>query len=1164
METEDSLLDDTPPKRSRFNLTTWALMHHQLVRYLMITLLVAGAYAYTRLGQAEDPDFTWRVMLVKAYWPGATVREVEEQVTERLEKKLQEAPHVDFIESYTKPGETTLFINLREDTPSGGNAESFYQIRKKLGDMKKDLPEGVQGPYANDEFGDTFGSIYAFTGDGYSYAELRKYVDKVRLELLRVNDVAKVNLIGEQPEKIYIEFDNEKLFTAGIDPQAIINALRQQNAIPAPASIETSSDSVSTRISGDFRSVESIREMGIQAGGHTFRLGDVARVQRGYEDPPTFKMRYMGQEAIGLEVSMRQRGDIIRLGESLQQAMARIQADLPLGIEVHQVADQPAVVDHAVDLFMQSLLEAVLIVLAVSFLALGLRAGLVVALSIPLVLSITFIMMWAFGIDLQRVSLGALIISLGLLVDDAMIAVEMMVVRLDRGWQSLKAASYAYTSTAFPMLTGTLVTAAGFMPVGLAKSGAGEYTFSIFAVVTIALLSSWIVAVIFTPYLGFLLLKPRRAKEDRDLYRTPFYNAFRRLVTWCVDWRKTVILLTTAVFFFSLWGFKFVEQQFFPVSDRNEVVVDLWLPEGSTYQATEAEVQRFERRLNGDARITQYTSYVGRGIPHFFFASMGEQRHSNYGAVVITARNNAERDALFHEVWQWLQSDFPNVKGHVSRFENGPPTGYPVQFRVLGEDPAVLRGIADRMAEIMRNHPKTRDIYADWNEIIKTVQLKVDQDKARALGVSSQELGNAINAMLNGQPVTQFREGDQLIDVVVRAGDVDRTRLDALEGLGIRTASGKHVPLAQLVSVRYGFEEGKSWHRNGETQITVKADIADDVQAPEVTMDLQAQMDALEKTLPSGYHIDTGGAYEGNIKSQASITEVFPIMIVTIITLLMLQLQKFNGALRVMLSAPLGIVGVTWALLLFDAPFGFVALLGVVALAGIIMRNSVILVEQIERLMEQSQHPRRAVIEAAVRRLRPILLTAAATILAMIPLMQSTFWRPMAIAMMGGAFVATLLTLIFEPAMYAAWFRIRPAEPIKAKARLDQISGANAMLRAAENGNADTCSILLQHGDSPDAADSEGNSALMLAAQNGHLEVCKVLVAAGANVNLAKTKGTTALMRATMNGHDEVCRLLLAAGANVNARAGNISALDIAQRRGYASVAELLMAAGAD
>jgi len=1153
-------------KNRRFNLTTWALMHHRLVRYMMAMVLIAGAYAYTRLGQAEDPSFTWRLMVVEAHWPGATVRDVEQQVTSRLEKKLQEAPYVDFIESYTKPGVATLYINLREDTPRKGDEDAFYQIRKKIGDIKKDLPQGVIGPFAKDEIGDTYGSIYAFTGDGYTYAELRQYVEKVRLELLRVKDVSKVNLIGEQPEKIYIEFDNEKLFTAGIDPQVIINTLRQQNTLPAPASIETSSDLVYTRISGDFRSVKSISEMGIQSGGNSFRLGDVATVTRGYEDPPTFKMRYMGEDAIGLELAMRPQGDIIELGAALKTSIERIKRDLPAGIEVHQVADQPAVVEHAVDLFMKALVEALVIVLGVSFLALGLRAGLVVALSIPLVLSITFVLMWAFNIDLQRVSLGALIISLGLLVDDAMIAVEMMIVRMEHGWHSLKAASYAYTSTAFPMLTGTLITAAAFMPVGFAKSAAGEYTFSIFAVVAIAVVSSWFVAVIFTPYLGFLLLKPRHAKETRDLYRTPFYRAFRRLVTWCVDWRKTVLLLTFMVFAVSMWAFKFVEQQYFPTSDRNEILVGLWLPEGASFQAMEREVDAIESLLKKDERIVHYVSYVGGGIPHFFIAAFGEQRHVNYAAIVLSARDNQERDALYHEIKTWLPKEFSHIRASVARFENGPPVVSPIQFRVLGEDPAVLRDIADKMAEIMRSHPKTRDIYAPWNEIIKTVKLDVDQDKARVLGVSSQDLGNVINAMLNGQAVTEFREGDQLIEVIVRAGDVDRTRLNSLEGLGVRTVSGQHVPLSQLVTIKYGFEIGKSWHRNGEAEVTVNADIFDDVQALDVTASLQPQMDALAKTLPLGYRIETGGVYEANLKSQDSIAAVIPLMVVLIVTLLMIQLQRFSGALRVLVSAPLGVVGVTWALLLFRAPFGFVALLGVVALAGIIIRNSVILVEQIERLMEQSQHPRRAVIEAAVRRLRPILLTAAATILAMIPLMQSTFWRPMAIAMMGGIFVATLLTLVFEPAMYAAWFRIRPADAVDAKASYKNDSQDNTLLHAAESGDEALLSSLLATRDrpNPDTVDLEGNSALMLAAQNGHLGVCEQLLKAGANVNMAKATGkTTALMRAAMNGHHDICKLLISAGANVDAKAGNISALDIAQRRGYDDVVETLLAAGA-
>ena len=774
--------------------------------------------------------------------------------------------------------------------------------------------------------------------------------------------------------------------------------------------------------------------------------------------------------------------------------------------------------------------------------------------------------MWAFGIDLQRVSLGALIISLGLLVDDAMIAVEMMTVRMEQGWHSLKAASFAYTSTAFPMLTGTLITAVAFMPVGFAKSSAGEYTFSIFAVVAIAVISSWFVAVIFTPYLGFLLLKPQHAKERRDLYRSRFFRAFRRLVTWCVDWRKTVLLITCIIFILSLWAFQFVEQQFFPVSDRNEVQVELWLPEGSSFKLIEQEVRAIEQHLNTDARIKQYVSYVGGGIPHFFIAAFGELRHLNYAAVVITAENNQERDAIYRDAKKWLPIDFPHIKTRVTRFENGPPVVNPIQFRVLGDDPAVLRGIADKMTEILRSHPKTYGIYSPWNEIIKTVKLEVDQDKARALGVSSQELGDNINAMLNGQPVTEFRERDQLIEVVVRAGDVDRTRLNSLDGLGIRTASGKYVPLAQLVNIEYGFEVGKSWHRNGEAQITVSADVVDDAQALDVTASLQPKIDAFALTLPEGYRIETGGVFEANLKSQDSIAAVIPMMLVVIVTLLMVQLQKFSGALRVLISAPLGIIGVTWALILFEAPFGFVALLGVVALAGIIIRNSVILVEQIERLMESSQHPRRAIIEATVRRLRPILLTAAATMLAMIPLMQSTFWRPMAISMMGGIFFATLLTLVFEPAMYAAWFRIRVSETVKAKVSFKNNNKDNTLLMAAESGDLQLLNTLLKarYKPNPNMLDLEGNSVLMLASQNGHERICRALLEAGADVNMVKDKGkTTALMRAAMNGHNDVCRLLLKAGANANAKSGNISAIDIATRRGFDDVVETLLAFGA-
>ena len=1149
----------------RINLSTWALMQHQMVRYVMVILLLGGGYAFWKLGQAEDPSFTIRVMVVRASWPGASAREVDQEVTSRLEKKLRETPNVDFVQGYAEPGSTVLFVNLREDVSPGLVADAFYQVRKKITDMSRELPQGVRGPYFDDEFGTTYGVIYAFSGAGFSPAQLRDYADRARHEIQLLDQVARVNLIGEQSEKIFIEFDNAKLFTLGIDPALIINALQAQNAISAPSGVETSSDRVVTRISGDFRSLENIRDVGIRSNGRNFRLGDVTRIYRGYTDPPEFKMRYKGQDAIGVEVAIKSGGDIVALGKSLEKTMDRLKTDFPVGLEVQQIVNQPKVVERSVNLFMMSLGEALLIVLAVSFLSLGLRAGLVVAMSIPLVLAITFIFMWAFGISLQRVSLGALIIALGLLVDDAMIAVEMMAVRLEKGWHSLRAAAYAYRATALPMLTGTLVTAAGFMPVGLAKSGAGEYTFSIFAVVAIALIASWIIAVFFTPYLGFLLLsREHYVNKSAGLYKSPFYNSFRKLVGWCVDHRWIVIGLTILAFVISGLGFRYVEQQFFPISDRFEVIVDVWLPEGASINATQLEVEKIERKLSTDPQVASYSSYVGGGTPHFFLALVPEQPHSNYAAVVITAKNTQARDALYQSLRTYLETELPNVRARVTRLESGPPVGYPVQFRVLGENAAVLRGIADEMAEVMRKHVKTRDVYSDWNEVIKTIKLEVDQNKARALGVSSQTVSNTINTMLQGMAVTEYREQDKLIQVVVRAGNIDRSTLSALQNLGVRTASGKFVPISQLATLSYGFEEGRIWRRNGAMMITVRADITSDVQGPDVTQQLQPEIDAIAAKLPPGYRIETGGTTEINLKSQESIIKVVPFMLVTIFTLLVLQLRGVSGSLRVLVSAPLGIVGVTFALLIFRQPFGFVAMLGVIALAGIIMRNSVILVELIERRIKRNDQPRRAVIEAAVRRLRPITLTAAATILAMIPLAQSTFWRPMAVAMMGGAFVATLLTLVFEPALYAAWFRIKSKSPIPAIPHAGKaLSGSAPLLRAAANGDLADCRTLLNAGIDPNCKDQHENTPLMLAAQNGHVEVCEALIAAGADVNAAKAQGNRAIMNAALNGHNNICKILIAAGADLSA-ANNVSALTIAENKGYFEVVETLRAAGAE
>lgn len=1123
------------------NLSTWSLLHHQLVRYLIVVMALIGVWAYLKLGQAEDPAFPWRSIIVRAYWPGATARDVEQQLTKVLEKKLQETPYVDFVDSESRPGETLLFVTLREDTPHPEIPDIFYQVRKKTGDIRNLLPDGVIGPFFDDEWGDTFGSVYALTGDGYTPAQLREYADRIRVDLLRLSQVYKVNVVGAQPERITIEFDNEKLFTAGVDPLLIIDTLKKQNAVPAPASIESSSDSVITRVTGDFRSVNAIRDLTINAGGRSFRLGDVAQVVRGYQDPAQFRMHAMGQTAIGLEVAVRPKGDILLLGRELTQAIEQARAELPVGMELQQIADQPSVVRDAVRLFMRSLIEALVIVLGVSFVSLGRRAGLVVALSIPLVLAMTFAGMVAFGIDLQRISLGALIIALGLLVDDAMIVVESMSVRLDRGWHSLKAAAHAYGATAVPMLTGTLITAAGFMPVGLARSDAGEYTFSLFAVVTLALIASWIVAVFVTPYLGFLLLRPKPKATRQDLYRTPFFRAFRKLVAWCVDHRYKVIAGTFALFALSLAGLGLVKQQFFPISERTEIIVDLWLPAGSSFAATEHQVHEFEAKLAGDARVQTHSAYVGGGPPHFFLAMLPEQHFQNYAAVVINATDVDARDRLYEDIKGWLADGFPMVRGRAYRFESGPPVGYPVQFRVVGDDPAVLRGIADQVADLVRAHPDTRDIFNDWNEIVKTVRLDVDQDKARALGISSQEIGMAVSTILRGMPVTQYRERDQLIEVAVRARDANELSPAALGDLPIRTASGKSVPLGQLVTAKFSFEEGRISRRNGRNSITVRADIREGIQPPEVSLQLEPALRELSAKLPPGYRIETGGVLEAVQRSQQSLVAVVPLMVLVIVTLLMLQLRSVKSAVRVLISAPLGVVGVVGSLLLFRQPFGFVAMLGAIALAGIIMRNSVILVEQIERFIEQARDPRRAIIEAAVRRLRPILLTAAATILAMIPLTQAVFWKPMAVSMMGGVFIATLLTLVFEPAMYAAWFGVARGTPAKTAPRETAAAAATAvperaprtgmlLLAAAARGDLAGVDRALSAGADPDFPGPSDETPLMIAAHFGHAPICRTLLAAGANRERINAAGDKAADKAVAGGHIAIAEMLLETG----------------------------------
>lgn len=1030
------------------NLSAWAISHPPLIRYLIGLLLLGGVYAYLNLGQMEDPEFTVKVMIIKVYWPGATAREIEQQVTDKLEEKLEETPHLDFIRSYSKPGEAVLFINLKEAAPPKAVPGAWYQVRKKISDMRHELPQGVLGPFFNDEYDDIFGSIYALTADGFSYAELKHYVEFVRQELLRVDHINKVDIIGEQDEKIYIEMSDRKLAALGINPMPVFALLAEQNAMESAGVVVTQQSRVPLRVDGPFDSLDSIGAIGIRANERMIRLGDIAEIWRGYEDPPVFRMRYQGQETIGLAVSMVKGGDILALGAELRRVLSKLQAALPAGIEIHQVTDQPQVVKSAVNEFMKTFLEALVIVLVITFLSLGWRAGVVVTLSIPLVLAMTFLCMKFFGIDLNRISLGALIIALGLLVDDAIIVMELIDRKLELGWDALKATTFAYTSTAFPMLTGTLVTVAGFLPIGLAQSAAGEYTFGLFAVVGIALLSSWVVAVLFTPYLGYAFLikkyehpaeavdsptghapsKWRQRYEDWIIRLEEVANdGLLRLVGWCLRHYWWVIALTLLALLLAVAGFRLVPQQFFPSSARPELLVDVWLPEGSSFASTEAEVKRLETLLmQQKEEVVSVVSYVGGGSPYFYLAMEPQMAHLNYAQMVIMNRNEAAREVVLRQLARWFAEDFPQVRGRASRLENGPPVGYPVQFRVLGPDPQRLRAISAEVIETLRANPYTRDVNTDWREMILSVRLRIDQDKARALGIRPQNLSRNLHTILNGLAITQYREGDQTIDVVLRARPDTPGSLESLKDAQIYTDHQRFVPLSQVAYIEKVLEEGIVWRRNRLPTITVRADIPDGMQPLDVTLQIDQALEPLRARLPDGYRIEIGGAAEASTNSQGSIFAVMPLMAATILTLLMLQLQSLPHTLVVLLTAPLGFIGVTLALLVFRQPFGFVAMLGVIALSGIIIRNAVILLDQIDQDLQAGVSPWDAVVGSTVRRFRPIMLTALTAILALIPLMQSTFWAPMAVAIMGGLLIATALDRLTLPALYAAWFKVRP------------------------------------------------------------------------------------------------------------------------------------------
>jgi multidrug efflux pump subunit AcrB len=1023
--------------RERLNLSRWALEHIPFIRYLMVVLMLGGIFSYANLGQDEDPPFTFRAMVIRAYWPGASALQVAEQVTDKLEKKLQETPFIDKIRSYSKPGETLIIIELRESTPPKEVPQTWYQVRKKIGDIRPTLPSGVQGPFFNDEFGDTYGSIFALAADGFTYAEVKDYADFVRQQLLGVPSVAKVELYGVQDEKIFIEFSTKKFAQLGIPFESVVAQINAQNAVEGSGVLVTATDNLQVRVSGALATAKELENMPLRANGNNFRLGDFATVTRGYADPPRDKMRFNGKEVIGLGVSMEKGGDIIALGRSLDETAARIQAKLPVGIELQRVANQPKAVSSSVNEFLKVLAEAVLIVLAVSLISLGLhtkpwridvRPGLVVALTIPLVLAATFLAMRIFSIDLHKISLGALIIALGLLVDDAIIAVEMMVRKMEEGFSRFDAATFAYTSTAMPMLTGTLITAAGFLPIGFAKSAAGEYTFSMFSVNALALLISWFVAVLFTPYLGYLLLnvKPAASADGHhELFDTPFYKRLRNVVDWCVDWRKTTIVLTLAGFFLGVFGFRFIEQQFFPDSSRLELMVELWLPEGSSYQATEAQAKKFERLMMQQPDVESVTSYVGTGSPRFYLPLDQIFPQTNVSQIVVLPKDTQARTVLRNKIIALFKTDFPEVRGRVKLLPNGPPVPYPVQFRVTGTEVAKVRVIADQVKEIMRRNPNAIGVNDNWNESVKVLRIELDQDKLRALGINSQVVMRAANTILSGSNVGQFRDGDKLIDIVIRQPVDERATVTALSSASIPTGSGRAVPLSQLATPRFVWEPGVVWREGREWAITVQSDVVDGIQGPTVSSQIDPLLGELRATLPPGYQIKLAGAIADSGKAQASIAANVPLVIFIVFTLLMLQLHSFSRSALVFLTGPLGVAGAAMALLILQRPFGFVAQLGVIALFGMIIRNSVILVDQIEQDISAGIPVWDAIVGSAVRRFRPIILTAATAVLAMIPLSRSVFWGPMAVAIMGGLIVATVLTLLFLPALYAAWFRVR-------------------------------------------------------------------------------------------------------------------------------------------
>jgi multidrug efflux pump subunit AcrB len=1012
---------------SSFNLTDWALRHRAVVLFMLILVALAGTFSFTRLGQLEDPNFSVPSMTAMVIWPGATAQQLQDQVLNRMEKKFEQIDHFEKVVTYARQGYAGMTLTVRGGTSKADQREAWYQARKKLGDLSLELPEGVVGPIVNDEYGDVYGLMYAVKGDGIDLADLSDAAEDIKRRMLKVPMVKKIDVVGKQAERVYVEFSHERLAALGMTPLTIAESLKSHNAMLPAGQIDTRGDRVMVRVTGQFASEEAIRNVPISTGGRLIKLGDIATVTRGVEEPPVYTVRHNGQPVLMLGISMTSDGNIVDLGKAMDAAVATIQSELPYGVELELVADQPTTVKDAILDFGRALAEALIIVIAVSLASLGWRAGLVVAATVPLVLGGVALVMLAMGWNLERISLGSLIIALGLLVDDAIIAIEMMVAKMETGWDRVKAAAFSYQATAMPRLTGALITVVGFLPIGMSQSTTGEYAGGIFWIVGTAVLLSWICSGIFTPYLAVKMLPNNLGKHQHgsDPYDTRFYRSLRRLIDATIERRWLVIGTTFGALALALAGMQLVPQQFFPNSSRPELVVDLRVKEGASFAATSEQVKRMEEILAQDEDVRFFTAYTGAGAPRFYLSLNPELPNPGYAQFVVMTKDLDAREAVRERLMNMAEQQFPQAWLRVTRLELGPPVGYPVQFRVVGPDTQVVRQIAREVEQAVASNRKVRDVQLDWNDPVRALKVQLDQDKASALGLTPADVSLVTQTVMNGATLSQLREQEELIDIVARAVPDERLSLDTLKDINLYTRHGSVVPLSQVAQVSYELEEPVLWRRNRDMAITVRADVNDGEQGVSVTQEIQPLLKPIEAKLPSGYRIDVGGAVEESDKANQALLAVAPLMLISILLLLMLQLQDFSRMWMVVLTAPLGLIGVVPALLVFQSPLGFVAILGIIALGGMIMRNSVILIDQVQIEIAQGRDPWNAVLESAICRARPVMLTALATVLAMVPLTRSVFWGPMAIAIMGGLSVATLLTIFFVPALYTAWFKVR-------------------------------------------------------------------------------------------------------------------------------------------